>query len=63
AQRNWTVQRETADYRIYIRAALAQSAKKDLAILAKWQASTKFEDVRVQRWLSAGNAALPSSNK
>lgn len=63
AQRNWATQRETADYRIYSRAALAQAAKADLAILAEWQSSTGFEDLRVQRWLSAGSATLPSRVK
>lgn len=45
AQRNWQNQRETADFRIYARAAIANQSASDLALLRKWQGDTGFEDL------------------
>lgn len=63
ARKNWATQRETADYRIYLRTSLALSAAKDLALLAKWQRETGFEDVRAQRWLAERASPTPSNAK
>lgn len=51
ARRNWQQQRETADLRIYARAALAAKATADLALLRAWKAQTGFEDRRSDDWL------------
>jgi hypothetical protein len=45
AKRNWQNQRETADFRIYARAAIANQSTSELAILREWQSSTGFEDL------------------
>ncbi|MEO6699556.1 MAG: hypothetical protein ABIR53_07475 [Paraperlucidibaca sp.] len=45
AKRNWQNQRETADFRIYARAAMATESASDLAVLREWQTSTGFEDL------------------
>lgn len=63
ARKNWATQRETADYRIYLRTSLALSASKDLSLLAKWQSETGFEDVRAQSWLTERALATASSAK
>ena len=44
AKANWQNQRETADFRIYARTAIAANSATDLAVLRAWQASTGFED-------------------
>lgn len=56
ARRNWQQQRETADLRIYARAALAANAVADLALLRAWQAQTGFEDRRSEDWLRRSSA-------
>ena len=44
ARRNWAVQREPADLRIYARAALSAHSDADGALLAHWLAATRYED-------------------
>jgi tetratricopeptide (TPR) repeat protein len=44
AARNWAVQREPADLRIYARAAERAQAAADVALLARWQRATHYED-------------------
>jgi tetratricopeptide (TPR) repeat protein len=44
AQRNWAVQREPADLRIYARAALAAHARADMARISRWVGETHYED-------------------
>lgn len=44
AVRNWQNQRETADFRIYARAARAANSASDAKILRDWLSSTGFED-------------------
>lgn len=56
ARRNWQQQRETADFRIYGRAARAANAVADLNLLRAWQAQTGFEDRRSDVWLSQSRA-------
>ncbi len=56
ARRNWQNQRETADFRVYGRAALAANASADLDLLRAWQAQTGFEDRRSEAWLRTSGA-------
>jgi len=56
ARRNWQQQRETADLRIYARAAIAARADADLALLRAWQSQTGFEDRRSEGWLRRSSA-------
>ena len=44
ARRNWTVQREPADVRIYVRAAERAHSEADCMRLARWIADTHYED-------------------
>jgi tetratricopeptide (TPR) repeat protein len=44
ARRNWAVQREPADLRIYARAAERAHAAADVALLAHWLHETRYED-------------------
>jgi tetratricopeptide (TPR) repeat protein len=44
ARRNWVLQREPADLRIYTRAALSMHSDADCALLAHWRAVTHYED-------------------
>ena len=44
ARRNWAVQREPADLRIYARAAASAHSAADCAQLAQWIAQTHYED-------------------
>lgn len=44
ARRNWAVQREPADVRIYARAAARARSAADCALLARWIAETHYED-------------------
>jgi tetratricopeptide (TPR) repeat protein len=44
ARRNWALQREPADLRIYTRAALGAHSDVDCALLAHWLAATHYED-------------------
>lgn len=56
ARRNWQQQRETADFRVYGRAARAANASADLDLLRAWQAQTGFEDRRSDAWLRPAGA-------
>ena len=44
AERNWAVQREPADLRIYARAAERAHAATDAAVIARWLRATRYED-------------------
>jgi tetratricopeptide (TPR) repeat protein len=44
ARRNWAVQREPADLRLYARAAVAAHAGVDCALIAHWLAQNGYED-------------------
>jgi hypothetical protein len=44
ARRNWALQREPADLRIYTRTALSAHSHADCALLAHWLAATHYED-------------------
>lgn len=44
AQRNWNVQRESADVRIYLRAALAAGQPHAADVVRKWLLDTGYED-------------------
>jgi hypothetical protein len=44
ARRNWAVQREPADLRLYARAAVAAHAGVDCALIAHWLAQSRYED-------------------
>jgi tetratricopeptide (TPR) repeat protein len=44
AERNWAVQREPADLRIYARAAERAHAAADVALIARWLRATRYED-------------------
>ena len=44
ARRNWAVQREPADLRIYARAAERAHAAGDVALIARWLRATRYED-------------------
>jgi tetratricopeptide (TPR) repeat protein len=44
ARRNWALQREPADLRIYTRAALRAHSAADCALLSHWLAATHYED-------------------
>ncbi|MBV8306121.1 MAG: hypothetical protein JO274_01460 [Gammaproteobacteria bacterium] len=44
AERNWAVQREPADVRIYARAARQAHAAADIARIARWLRETRYED-------------------
>jgi tetratricopeptide (TPR) repeat protein len=44
AARNWAVQREPADLRIYARAAEQAHAAADAALIARWLRDTRYED-------------------
>jgi tetratricopeptide (TPR) repeat protein len=44
ARRNWAVQREPADVRIYAHAAARARSAADCALLARWIADTHYED-------------------
>jgi tetratricopeptide (TPR) repeat protein len=44
ARRNWALQREPADLRIYTGAALSAHSATDCALLAHWLAATHYED-------------------
>jgi len=44
AARNWSVQREPADLRVYARAAARANSPHDLAAIARWCAATHYED-------------------
>jgi len=44
ARRNWTVQREPADVRIYVRAAERAHSEADCMRLARWITETRYED-------------------
>jgi tetratricopeptide (TPR) repeat protein len=44
ARRNWVVQREPADLRIYARAAERAHASGDVALLTRWLGETGYED-------------------
>jgi hypothetical protein len=44
ARRNWAVQREPADLRIYARAAAQARASGDVALIARWLRETHYED-------------------
>ena len=47
AERNWAVQREPADLRIYARAAERAHATADMAQIARWLRETRYEDRRL----------------
>ena len=59
ARRNWAVQREPADLRIYSRAALSAHSGADCAVLAHWLAATHYEDRTLPAMLEC--AASPGS--
>jgi len=44
AARNWAVQREPADLRIYARAAQRAHASADAAVIARWLRATGYQD-------------------
>jgi len=44
ARRNWAVQREPADLRIYVRAAQRAHAAADLELIARWLRESRYED-------------------
>jgi len=44
ARRNWTLQREPADVRIYARAAEKAHAAGDVALIARWVRESRYED-------------------
>jgi tetratricopeptide (TPR) repeat protein len=44
AERNWAVQREPADLRIYARAAERSHATADVELIARWLRDTRYED-------------------
>jgi tetratricopeptide (TPR) repeat protein len=44
ARRNWAVQREPADLRLYARAAVAAHAGADCALIAYWLAQSRYQD-------------------
>ena len=44
AERNWAVQREPADLRVYARAAERAHAATDVAVIARWLRATRYED-------------------
>jgi tetratricopeptide (TPR) repeat protein len=44
ARRNWAVQREPADLRIYAHAARRAHAAADLELIARWTRETRYED-------------------
>jgi len=47
ARRNWAVQREPADLRIYAHAAASARSAADCALLARWITETHYEDRRL----------------
>jgi tetratricopeptide (TPR) repeat protein len=51
ARRNWALQREPADLRIYARAALSAHSDADCMLLARWLAATHYEDRTLPRML------------
>jgi tetratricopeptide (TPR) repeat protein len=57
ARRNWRMQREPADVRVYARAAARARAADDEAALARWLAHSHYED----RTLGATHAAAAGS--
>lgn len=44
AARNWSVQREPADLRVYLHAAARADSTADLTAIAQWRASSRYED-------------------
>jgi hypothetical protein len=60
ARRNWAVQREPADVRIYAQAAASARSAADCALLARWITETHYEDRRLPSPL--GCAAFPGSS-
>jgi hypothetical protein len=44
AERNWVMQREPADLRIYARAAERAHATADVELIARWLRDTRYED-------------------
>ena len=57
ARRNWAVQREPADLRIYALAAARAHAAADCAELVRWLAKTHFEDRTLTPLLGCGAPA------
>lgn len=57
AQQNWAVQREAADMRIYLEAALQSADPKAAAPVLDWIASNKVEDVALARLASQRKVA------
>ena len=59
AQSNWQHQRETADFMIYLNAALANDSRKDLQLLLQWMDETGFEYPLVRQRLMQHLGAAP----
>lgn len=51
AQENWKVQREPADLKILLEAALAAGDTRTVDQLKQWAAQNEYEDVSLSRWL------------
>jgi hypothetical protein len=52
AQQNWLVQKEPADIRILLESASAASDAATLSTARAWVAETKFEDAKIERFIS-----------
>ena len=55
ARRDWAVQREPADVRIYARAADRAHAADDVALIARWLRDTRYEDRTLCALIGCGN--------
>jgi tetratricopeptide (TPR) repeat protein len=59
ARRNWAMQREPADVRVYARAAARAGATNDQAALAGWLAWSHYEDRTLYATAAAGAGVAP----
>jgi len=57
AKANWAVQREIADVRILLEAALATADAPTVAMMKDWLRDTRLEDARVARLLQPQRAS------